>query len=167
MALVTAYEVPRAEPVIIAVADQLPAVANTNTIELNPCNCGVPASVSKPVKVVSLSVRSRNQIRKPLYFQYIFIKRRRPTNKSRLMGEKVDISLTALCMPMGMCASVWREQGYNIQCLLTSCGGYKWHEVHRRKKEETGCPIEACSMIGDFPHLRSLLLRLTLSISRS
>lgn len=64
MALVTAYEVPRAEPVIIAVADQTPAVSNTNAMELNDCNCGVPATVSKPVKVVSLGLRSRNHKRK-------------------------------------------------------------------------------------------------------
>lgn len=62
MTLATAYEVPRAEPVIIAVGDQTPA--NNNAIEVNDCNCGVPATASKPVKVVSLGVRKRNHKRK-------------------------------------------------------------------------------------------------------
>jgi len=82
MALVTtAYVVPRADPVIVAVADQTPAVSNNNAMELNDCNCGVPATVSTPVKVVSLGVPSRNRKRKSLYFQHIFLKRRRPISK--------------------------------------------------------------------------------------
>lgn len=51
MTLVTAYEMPRTEPVIVAVADQEP---ENNAVEHNGGNCGVPPTASKPVKAVSL-----------------------------------------------------------------------------------------------------------------
>lgn len=61
MALATAYEVPRAEPVTIAVADQTPAI---NAVEHNDCNCGVPSTASRVVKAVSLDVMgSKNHVR--------------------------------------------------------------------------------------------------------
>lgn len=54
MALATAYEVPRAEPVIIAVADQTPA--NNSVEHNNDCNCGVPSTASRVVNAVSFGV---------------------------------------------------------------------------------------------------------------
>lgn len=54
MALVNmAYEVPRAGPVTIVVADQTPS--NTNN-EFKDCNCGVQPGASKAVRAVSVNM---------------------------------------------------------------------------------------------------------------
>lgn len=54
--VVVGYEVPRAEPVIVAVDGQEPAnsAAAAAAREENNYNCGVPPNVSKSVKAVSV-----------------------------------------------------------------------------------------------------------------
>lgn len=54
--VVVGYEVPRAEPVIIAVDGQgsANAAAAAAAAGDNNCNCGVPANASKSVKAVSV-----------------------------------------------------------------------------------------------------------------
>lgn len=62
MALMTrAYEIPRAEPVIITIGNEASPPPVNNAEEKDDCSCGVPPNASKQVHTVSLCSQVERQ----------------------------------------------------------------------------------------------------------